>query len=122
MRETEIRQVKTIQARDVLEFDELYNRTAKELGHSITEVRDLDAVTARFYYTEVKRDPEDIEDEFELCGVYATCGDCPFLQVTDDARRKWFRCDYAKYGESCIDSKACAVFYKEAVKRMRETR
>ena len=120
MREKEIRQVKTIQAASPIEFDDLYNDAAKKLGTSIVDVKDLDAVTARFYYTVTERERETTADDFEIHGICAKCGDCPHLKVSNDARRKYFPCPYSTYGETHIDCPACEVFYKEAIMKMRE--
>lgn len=120
MKEREIRQVKTITAGSLKEFDELYNSTAQELGVSITEVKDIDATTSRFYYTMTSRRSETLADDFMQHNVICHCSDCPFLEITTDARRKTFPCKYSKYGETRVDALACEMFYQEAVKRMRE--
>lgn len=120
MKEKEIRQVRTIQAATPMEFDDLYNETARELGTSIVDVKDLDALTARFYYTTIAREQETTGDGFELHGACAHCGDCPYLEVKADARRKTFPCAYSTYGETRIDCPACDVFYKDAIAKMRE--
>ena len=120
MKVKEVPQVKTVSAKTPAEFDKLYNATAHELGVSLTEVKDIDATTARFYYTVTETQAETIGDEFMQHNVCITCSDCPFLQIGTDARRKWFPCQYSTYGESRMDSPACEVFYREAVKMMRE--
>lgn len=120
MRRTEVRQVKTISAQSQQEFDRLYNSTAKELGASITEVKDIDGTTTRFYYTVIEDEAEDLSDVFMQNNVRCTCSDCPFLQIESDARRKWFPCEYASSGMSSLNSPACEVFYREAIKMMRE--
>lgn len=120
MRETEIRQVKTISAKTAKEFDKLYNSTARELGGSVTEVKDLDATSARFYYVVTEKKAETAEDDFMQHNERCHCSDCPFCEIGTDARRKTFPCKYAKYGETRIDAPACEVFYHEAIKRMRE--
>jgi len=120
MKEKEIRLVRTIHADDPTEFDKLYNSTAAELGTSITEVKDYDVTTSRFYYSITARSAETIGDDFMQHNVRCHCSDCPFLEIGTDARRKTFPCKYATYGESRIDADACEVFYDEAVRRMRE--
>lgn len=120
MRQTELRQVKTISAGSLKEFDKLYNSTARELGDRVTDVKDIDATTARFYYTVSESEPEDLGDAFMQAGVYAHCSDCPYCEIGTDARRKWFPCKFSAYGETRLDSNACEVFYKEALHRMRE--
>lgn len=120
MREKEVELVKTIHANSLEEFDKLYNSTVEELGVSITKVDDIDSLTSRFHYTVTKRQAEDFADVFMQQNVSCHCSDCPFLQVTGDARRRWFPCRYSTYGETKMDSPACEVFYREAIKRMRE--
>ena len=120
MRRTEFRQVKTISAKTSAEFDRLYNSTARELGANVTDVVDLDSTTARFYYTVTENEPECMGDIFMQEGAYAHCSDCPFCEIGTDARRKWFPCEYSESGQTRLDSRACEVFYREAVKMMRE--
>lgn len=120
MRKKETKRVLTITAKSQEEFDKLYNSTADELARYSPETKDIDALTTRFYYTIVDDIAETKEDEFMQENVRCTCSDCPFLHVGTDARRKWYPCEYASCGESRIDSPACEVFYREAVKMMRE--
>lgn len=117
MREMKKKKVLTISAKTLQEYDSLFNETSDRLGEY--EIKDIDDLTTRFYYTETKNVAEDLEDEFSMHHIYCTCADCPFLQIGEDRRRKWFPCDFATYGESKIDSPACEIFYKEAVRRMR---
>lgn len=120
MKVKEIRQVKTIQAATLSGFDDLYNETAKELGTALIDVKDFDALTARFYYTTIAKEQETTGDDFELHGASACCGDCPYLEAKADARRKTFPCAYSTYGETRVDCPACDVFYKDAIAKMRE--
>lgn len=120
MRQIERRRVKTITAANNEEYDKLFNETADKLAGQRYEVKDFDQFTSRFYYSEDDEVSESLEDDFSLNGERCTCNDCPFLQMEDDARRKWFKCEYATYGETSRDSRACSVFYREAVKLMRE--
>ena len=120
MRQTEVPQVKTISAKSQKEFDKLFNSTARELGASVTDVKDIDGTTARFYYTVTEKQVENLGDDFMQNNERCHCSDCPFLEIGTDARRKWFPCPYSTYGETRLDSPACEVFYHEAVKMMRE--
>lgn len=119
MKEIERLRVKTVSAKDVKSFDRLYNSTADELAKYHPEARDIDALTARFYYKEVETASENLEDDFMQHHEGCTCSDCPFLQIGTDARRKWFPCEYSPCGETRIDASACEHFYKEAVAMMR---
>ena len=120
MKERRKKRVLTVSADNYADFDKLYNSTADRLAPYEPETRDIDALTARFYYTETEKVPEDLGDEFMQKNVRCTCSDCPFLEMGTDARRRWFPCEYATCGETKLDSEACEVFYKEAVKMMRE--
>jgi len=120
MKEREIPQIKTISAGSLKEFDKLYNSTARELGTSITDKKDFDETTTRFYYVVTERQAETIGDDFMQHNVVCHCADCPFLEIGTDARRKTFPCRYSPYGESRVDAHACEVFYREAVRRMKE--
>ena len=120
MRRDEIQQIKTISAGSLKEFDKLYNSTARELGEAVTKVDDLGETVSRFHYTVTEEQVESVGDEFMQHGAYCHCSDCPFLEIGHDARRKTFPCMYAKYGETRVDAPACEMFYKEAIRRMRE--
>ena len=120
MKEVVKKRVLTVSADDFEAFDRLYNETSDRLARYEPETKDLDALTTRFYYTVPEKVAEDLADDFDLHHESPKCADCPFLEIGDDRRRKWFPCPYANYGQACINSPACEVFYKEAVRRMRE--
>ena len=120
MKEVVKKRVLTVSADDFEAFDKLYNETSDRLARYEPETKDLDALTTRFYYTVPEKVAEDLADDFDLHHESPKCADCPFLEIGDDRRRKWFPCPYANYGQACINSPACEVFYKEAVRRMRE--
>ena len=119
MKERTRNRVLTISAKSYEEFDQLYNETADRLARYEPETKDLDALTTRFYYKETESIAENLADDFEEHHMCPTCADCPFLEIGNDRRRKWFPCQYSTYGQTNIDSRACEVFYKEAVRRMR---
>lgn len=123
MKQVEKRRSKTIAAKSPAEFDKLYNSTADELAEFEPEVEEYmwgEMRCAEFKYTETKKIREDLADDFMQHDVECKCKDCPFLEIGTDARRRWFPCQYATYGETRMDSPACDMFYKEAKKRMRE--
>lgn len=123
MKEVVKRRSKTISAGDPEEFDRLYNTLSDELSEFEPEVEEYmwgDKRCATFKYTETSRIPETLGDEFMQKNVRCTCSDCPFLQIGTDARRRWFPCQFADLGETRSDSPACEVFYREAVKKMRQ--
>ena len=120
MKEVMRERVITISDDDYERFDKKYNQICDNLAKYEHTVKDLDPHTVRFYYKVPKQIPESLEDDFNQHHESPKCADCPFLEISDDRRRKWFPCPYANYGQACIDSPACEVFYKEAVRRMRE--
>ena len=120
MKEVVKKRVLTVSADDFEAFDRLYNETSDRLARYEPETKDLDALTTRFYYTVPEKVAEDLADDFDLHHESPKCADCPFLEIGEDRRRKWFPCPYANYGQAYIDGPACEVFYKEAVRRMRE--
>ena len=123
MRQVDEEVLETISASDPKEFQKLYNSTAQRLKAYEPKIEKYfwgDKRCADFTYTTTERIAETIGDEFMQHNASTTCSDCPFLEIGTDARRKWFPCQYATYGESRTDSPACEVFYREAVKMMRE--
>ena len=120
MKEIPYQVQKTVHADTYEEFDELVNKTAKELAEHAPVTEELDDHTTRFKWQERSETPETLGDEFETHGICITCADCPFLEIGTDARRKWFPCEYTTYGMSKLDSPACDVYFHEAVKMMRE--
>lgn len=123
MKHLEKKQTKIIAAKSPAEFEKLYNSMADELAEFEPEVEEYmwgDKRCAEFKYTETKKIREDLADDFMQHDVECKCKDCPFLEIGTDARRRWFPCQYATYGETRMDSPACDMFYKEAKKRMRE--
>lgn len=120
MKERRKKRVLTIRADNYEAFDKLYNSTADRLAPYEPETRDIDALTTRFYYTETEKIAENLDDDFMQHNERCTCSDCPFMDIGTDARRRWHPCQYASNGETRIDAEACAVFYKEAVRLMRE--
>ena len=122
MKEKMLKRVKVVMAANAADFERKYNEAADELADYDPEVKlkEGDGFCAYFMYTLNIRTPESLEDEFSIHSNECKCCDCPFLEVGTDARRKWFPCPYAETGETRIDSKACEVFYREAVKLMRK--
>lgn len=122
MKEDKKPQIKVVTATNGADFERKFNEAAEELAKYDPEVRmkDGDGFCAYFMYTLYIRQPETTEDHFDIQGHACYCCDCPFLEIGTDARRKTFPCKYSKYGETRIDAPACARFYEEAVKMMRE--
>ena len=120
MREERIEQFAIVEADTAEELTERLNAKLKELRYMRDVKTRFDGKIAYISYIESTNVPEDMDDEFRMNGCKCYCKDCPFLEVGTDARRKWFPCQYANGGETKSDSPACEVFYREAVKKMRE--
>lgn len=123
MREVEEKVLETISADSPGAFQKLYNSTMQKLKEYEPVVETYfwnNQRCADFVYVKTTKLAETPEDEFMQHNARCTCSDCPFLEIGTDARRKWFPCRYATYGETRTDSSACEVFYREAIKKMRE--
>lgn len=127
MREGRRKQVKVVYEHDPAEYERKCNEIGTQLAQwnpdietDNVEENGVHYFVAQYTYTECENVPEDLGDWFSTNGSGCTCKDCPFLEIGKDARRKYFPCAYAEYGETHMDAPACEVFYKEAVKRMRE--
>ena len=123
MREIVKRRSRTICSSDPKEYDKLYNSTSDELAQWNPQVGKFQMegkMYATFEYEEREKIIDTTEDEFMQQNARCTCYDCPELEITGDARRRWFPCKYAAGGEARIDKPACEVFYKMAVAEMRK--
>ena len=122
MKEKTVQKIKVVSATNGSDFERKFNAASEELADYEPEVKlkDGDSFCAYFMYSLYIRQPETTEDQFSMQGYAAHCCDCPFLEIGTDARRKTFPCKFAKYGETRIDAPACARFYEEAIKMMRE--
>ena len=122
MREKLKQQIKVVTATNGSDFERKFNAAAEELAQYEPEIsiKDGDGFCAYFMYSLNICQPESLEDNFIMHKCECHCCDCPFLEIGTDARRKTFPCKYSKFGEARVDSPACARFYEEAVKRMRE--
>ena len=122
MKEKTKQRIKVVSATNGADFERKFNEVSDELAKYDPEVRmkDGDGFCAYFMYTMNIRMPETEEDDFSIHHYTCKCCDCPFLEIGTDARRKWFPCKYTEYGETRIDAPACDIFYKEAIKKMRE--
>lgn len=123
MKEIVKRRSRTICSSDPEEYDKLYNSTSDELAKWDPQVDKFQMdgkMYASFEYVERDQIAETVGDDFMQQNARCTCFDCPELEITDDARRRWFPCKYAEYGETRTDTPACGMFYKMAVAEMRK--
>lgn len=122
MKERTKRQIKVVSATNGADFERKFNEAANELAKYDPEVqmKDSDGFCAYFLYNLNICMPENVMDDFNIHHIECKCCDCPFIEIGTDARRKWFPCPYSSTGETRLDSPACEVFYKEAIKKMRE--
>lgn len=64
---------------------------------------------AAFVQTEaLLRIAQDLEDEMELKGVSATCGECPFYKPSTDGRVRYTYCDCGD--RVSVKTRACPIF------------
>ena len=122
MKEKTKQQIKVVTATNGADFERKFNAAADELAEYEPEIKVMEGggFCAYFMYNMNIRTPETAEDDFNMHKCVCTCSDCPFLEIGTDARRKWFPCQYSSTGETRLDSHACDVFYKTAIKKMRE--
>lgn len=122
LKEKTRRQIRVVTATNGADFERKFNEVAEELAEYEPEItmKEGDGFCAYFLYNMNIRFPENESDQFSMQGYECHCSDCPFLEIGTDARRKTFPCKFSKYGETRIDAPACARFYEEAVKKMRE--
>lgn len=60
----------------------------------------------------VDKENDPVTKEFHDQGIRHTCGQCPYLEVGNDKRRKWWPCKYSEYGTSTCNTECCEYFYK----------
>ena len=99
-------------------FEEELNARIRELSDKSPSVK-FDGLTAYISYTETTRVPENIADQYELEGVCFRCGDCPHYEPilkadgTVDNRITYGDCQYAHYGRTYRDQRACELLFTE---------
>lgn len=107
--------IKVIQARDPATFQRKYNAAADELDKYGPEI-DAGFKDGYFYalfkYEMNIPRPETVSDEFTLAGIRHTCGECPYLEIGQDNRRKLWPCEYSDTGMASKDAPACEVLLK----------
>jgi len=105
-----------VQGDSAQQLSERLNEELFRLRHKFPEVS-FEGMIARISYTEHTNAPEDTADEYELRGVHLTCQDCPFFQPhqkkdgSEDLRAKKGKCDFAQYGSTNRDMRACAHLF-----------
>ena len=108
----------------------LYDRTAsgfeKKLNSAIEDLEDYNpkvtisesrpsGFLAYLTYTIEHKTPENVADELQIRGLSIKCEDCPYLERTQDRRKKSFKCEFATYGKTFLDSPACNKFYEDLI-------
>lgn len=117
MRAQSIQQFAIVQADSAAQFEEKLNARMAELSNCNPQVR-FDGLTAYISYDKVVKIPECLADQYELEDVRFHCEDCPefhaFLKEdgTEDRRRKYGECQYAKFKRAYRDSDACDVLFQ----------
>ena len=96
---------------------EQLNAKMKELNSKNPTVT-FEGLIARISYTETDREPECLTDEYEAKGVNLFCEDCPYFvpernaNGTIDRRAKKGKCQFAHYGLTQKDCKACERLFE----------
>lgn len=119
MKYNEVKKYKIIYDRSASGFEKKLNDAIADLSEhhpeiTISEQRPT-GFLAYLTYTESTTIPEDVGDELKIRGLQITCGDCPYLQRTNDNRRKKFRCEFAPYKLTYTFSPACNKFYEDLI-------
>ena len=60
----------------------------------------------------IEDEPRTVKDEFNDAGIRYVCGQCPYLEVSGDKRRKYHPCKYHELGTANAEHEACEYFYK----------
>lgn len=111
--------MRAIKARDPASFQRQYDEVAHEVDKYNPEI-DSDFRDGYFYaifrYEMNIPHPETVNDVFKLAGISHTCGECPYLEMGTDNRRKLWPCEYADTGITSKDSPACEVLLKGLMK------
>lgn len=103
------------------EFENSYNKimdnlpSCRDIDEQVIDKHDK-GLCMLIRYKEYEKIPETFEDELHIRGLEIHCKDCPYLQVTNDRRRKRFPCIYATHGHSFLDSPVCNKFYEDLIK------
>ena len=124
MKVLESKKYKIIYDKSASGFEKKLNDAIEQLNDHALEVniteQHQNGVLAYIKYSNDVKIPESIADELELRGLQIKCADCPYIQKTDDQRKKKFPCKYASYGSTFLDSPACNRFYEELIQMFYE--
>lgn len=97
-------------------FEAEMNRRLEELSESRPRIRYNmnQGFCAYIDYEVAVRVAEDLRDEYEMRGEGSTCAECPYLEKSDDGRRKWQACKVQ--GRTHEDNPACLYYYRQLEK------
>lgn len=124
MKYYEIPQYKIVFAKTAATFEKKLNDAIEDLNDQHPEITISEQHPSGFLaylkYTVSNRVPENLEDELQIRGIQIKCNDCPYLQRSNDCRRKKFPCMYAPHQLTYADSPACNRFYEELIRMFLE--
>lgn len=124
MKYYEVKRYKIIYDNKVTVFEKKLNDAIEDLRDKRPEINISESRPKGFLayitYLECQKVPETLSDELELRGLQIKCNDCPYIQRTTDARRKRFKCPYAPYGQTYLESPACNKFYEDLIQTFYE--
>lgn len=116
MKEITKRKIKVVHESTAAKFEREYNKAMDALArfNPSVEFNNNQGFCAYFVYVEYEEIPENLVDRCTLAGYEYCCGECPFLDQSEqvNSHQKLFPCQYAKYGKTRVDSQACEMLYK----------
>ena len=119
MKKVDRKQIKVVFGKTPSEFESKYNKYMSELvsndPESELDLNRKSGYLAFIKYTVANYIPENIADELSEQGLRIFCSDCPYLQQTNDNRRRRFPCNYST-GLVSLNSPACSKFYSDLVR------
>lgn len=117
MKYASVQQFAIVQCDSAAQFEGELNARIRELSGKNPTVR-FDGLTAYISYTESTKIPETLGDQYEVGGLCLTCRQCPIFEPilkadgTEDLRISYGECQYAEFGRTYKDMRACELLYK----------
>lgn len=116
MKEERAVRVKVIQEATAEDFEKKLNEALRGVKNPSIEFNHSAGHCAYITFEEFRTIPETAEDEyFEKMGERCHCGDCPYLEKSNDKRVRWHTCKYNEFPVK-VDSLACELYYKRLLK------
>lgn len=112
MRTETITQTTIIQETTAELFETKMNDALKDVANP--KIKFMDSVPFCAYITyEIKQEKaETLEDEYvKKMGTHACCGECPYLNKSEDRRIKFHTCKYNEFAIK-VTTPACELYYQ----------